>query len=307
MHIGSYPSIFNVGHKAIADLFTVPVIVEEKVDGSQFSFRQEEDGTLSCRSKGADLVIDAPEKMFVQAVDTVKCLAEEGLLHKTWTYRGEYLAKPKHNTLAYDRTPKDNIIIFDVNPSPGEAYLTPDEKAAEAARLGLECVPVLYRGMVTTAEQFRALLETPSVLGGQKIEGVVIKPESYGLYGQDKKCLMGKFVSEAFKEVHGHEWREKNPTQGDIVQRLISKYGTEARWQKAVQHMREAGALEQSPRDIGALMKEVPADVLKECAEEMKDDLFKWAWDHVRRGLTAGLPEWYKEQLVKLQFEKEGA
>jgi hypothetical protein len=302
MHVGSYPSIFNVGHKAIADLFTVPVIVEEKVDGSQFSFREEEDGTLSCRSKGADLIMDAPEKMFVAAVATVKHLAELNVLHRTWTYRAEYLAKPHHNTLVYDRTPRDCLIVFDVNYAP-EAYLSPEAKAAEAERIGLECVPVLYRGMITTAEQFRALMDTDSVLGGTKIEGVVIKPESYNLYGQDKKCLMGKFVSEAFKEVHGHEWRDKNPTSGDIIQRLISKYGTEARWQKAVQHLREAGQLEQSPRDIGALLKEVVADVAKECTDAIKDDLYKWAWDHIRRGLTAGMPEWYKEQLVKLQFE----
>lgn len=303
MHIGSYPSIFNLGHKAIADLFSVPVIVEEKVDGSQFSFRQEEDGALSCRSKGADLVTDAPEKMFTAAVETVKRLADAGLLHRTWTYRGEYLAKPHHNTLVYGRVPAGNIILFDVNYAP-EAYLSPEAKAEEAARIGLECVPVLYRGMVTTAEQFRAMLDTVSVLGGQKIEGVVIKPETYGLYGQDKKCLMGKFVSETFKEVHGHEWREKNPTQDDIVQRLISKYGTEARWQKAVQHLKESGKLEDSPRDIALLMKEVPTDVLKECEDEIKADIFKWAWDHLRRGLTAGLPDWYKEQLVKVQFDR---
>jgi hypothetical protein len=301
MHIGSYPSIFGVGHRAIEDLFTVPVIVEEKIDGSQFSFRQEEDGSLSCRSKGADMVIDAPEKMFTLAVETVRRLADAGLLHKTWTYRGEYLAKPHHNALVYDRVPTGNIIVFDVNYAP-EAYLAPEAKAEEAARIGLECVPVLYRGTVTTADQFRTLLETTSVLGGQKIEGVVIKPETYGLYGPDKKCLMGKFVSEAFKEVHAHEWREKNPTQGDIVQRLISRYATEARWQKAVQHLREAGMLEQSPKDIGALMKEVPEDVKKECLDAMKEELFSWAWDHVRRGLVAGLPGWYKEQLIKLQF-----
>lgn len=46
-----------------------------KIDGSQFSFRLEEDGTLSCRSKGADLIVDAPEKMFAQGVETVKRLA----------------------------------------------------------------------------------------------------------------------------------------------------------------------------------------------------------------------------------------
>ena len=34
----SYPSIFALGHRALAELFLDPVVVEEKVDGSQFSF-----------------------------------------------------------------------------------------------------------------------------------------------------------------------------------------------------------------------------------------------------------------------------
>jgi len=38
MRLNSYPSIYNLGHHAIATLLDAPVLVEEKVDGSQFSF-----------------------------------------------------------------------------------------------------------------------------------------------------------------------------------------------------------------------------------------------------------------------------
>jgi len=36
-HLGSYPSIYNLGHRYLGDLLDGPVVVEEKVDGSQFS------------------------------------------------------------------------------------------------------------------------------------------------------------------------------------------------------------------------------------------------------------------------------
>lgn len=36
--IASYPQVFNLGHRAVADLFLDPVTVQEKVDGSQISF-----------------------------------------------------------------------------------------------------------------------------------------------------------------------------------------------------------------------------------------------------------------------------
>lgn len=298
----SYPSIYNIGHGAIRELTLGDVIVEEKVDGSQFSMGVTEEGELLCRSKGAPLHVDAPAKMFAAGVETAKRLAP--LLHPGWVYRGEYLGKPKHNTLAYDRVPVGHVILFDVNTG-HEAYLSWEDKKAEADRIGLECVPRLFQGRIESAAEFRRFLDTESVLGGQKIEGVVVKPATYSLFGADKKVLIGKFVSEAFKEIHGGEWRKANPVAKDIVQQIVDRFRTPARWSKAVQHLREAGQLEDSPRDIGRLIREVPEDVLRECEAEMKEQLWSWAWDHVQRGLTNGLPQWYKEQLVEKQFESE--
>ncbi len=34
----SYPKIYGLGHKAITELLSDNVMVEEKIDGSQFSF-----------------------------------------------------------------------------------------------------------------------------------------------------------------------------------------------------------------------------------------------------------------------------
>jgi hypothetical protein len=127
--IHSYPSVYAIGHKAIEGLFNGPVLVEEKIDGSQFSFGIV-DGELQCRSKGKLLVLDAPEALFERAVAQV--VARQHLLRPDWIYRGEYLSKPKHNTLAYGRVPRDNIIIFDIS-SANEEYLGHGTKVEEAA------------------------------------------------------------------------------------------------------------------------------------------------------------------------------
>ena len=319
--IKSYPSIFNLGHKAVAEIFVEPVLVQEKVDGSQISFgmfptliddRGLQGRVMECslrvRSKGAELVIEAPDKMFAKGVAAIK--AVEHLLTPGWTYRGEYLAKPKHNALAYDRIPSNHIALFDIDRGEQDfvSAVDPALLVHEAARLGFEAVPGMFVApiVVTAASDLRHLLERVSFLGGQKIEGVVVK--NYARFNpHDKKCLMAKFVSEAFKEVHGAEWKEKNPTHADIVDRVIAKFKTPARWAKAVQHLREAGKLEDSPRDIGLLFKEVPRDVLAECEDAIKQELFDLAWPKVQRGVTAGLAEWYKEQLLALQFERDPA
>ena len=86
--IASYPSIYNLGHKAVLDIFSSPVTVQEKVDGSQFSFGVFEvngESVLRCRSKGAEVNVFAPDKMFSKAVESVK--AREHLLVPGWTYR----------------------------------------------------------------------------------------------------------------------------------------------------------------------------------------------------------------------------
>lgn len=301
---GSYPSIYALGHRALEHLLDGPVYVEEKIDGSQFSFGVDAGGDLRVRSKGATMHVDAPEKMFSLAVATAKELRE--FLIPGWTYRAEYLAKPKHNTLAYNRTPKKNLILFDINTG-NEAYADREHKLFEAERLGLECVPCLHEGVVPSVEFFRELLDRESVLGGQKIEGVVVKPIGYSIYGLDKKALIGKFVSEHFKEVHGREWKKENPGSGDVIDTLVTSLSTPARWAKAVQHLKEAGHIEGSPRDIGKLLLEIQSDVEKECRDEILADLWKWAWPQIRRRTSHGFPEWYKDQLLKSQFEQTEA
>ena len=297
MTIHSYPSVFALGHKAIEGIFNGPVVIEEKVDGSQFSFGMI-DGELECRSKGKQLFLDAPEKMFTKAVETARALAP--ILVPNYVYRGEFLASPKHNSLCYDRTPKNHIILFDVTTGL-ETYMQPDEMTAEAERIGLESVPVLFTGEVSGLEMFNEFLQRVSILGGCKVEGAVVK--NYSLFTMEKKVAMGKYVSEAFKEIHAGEWKKMNPTGADFVDQVIDKYKTPARWQKAVQHLREDGILEGTPRDIGNLLKAAQEDIEKECADEIKELLYTHFWPQIRRGVVSGLPEWYKQELAKSAFD----
>jgi len=162
---------------------------------------------------------------------------------------------------------------------------------------------VRFLGYVTeqqplTPERITSILQATSVLGGQKIEGFVMKPIT-PIYGVDKKLLMAKYVSEAFKEVHRKVWGESNPTSGDIIDRCVKTYATAARWNKAIQHLKERGELEMVPQDIPKVLQEVVEDTKKEEYDNIKEDLMKWAWPHIQRGLTRGLPEFYKEHLMR--------
>ena len=295
----SYPRVWNLGHAEVSDLLRHEVICQEKVDGSQFSFGVfGDDWRLHVRSKGREIPLDEGEitdKNFKAAIDTVTRLWLDNKLSHGTTYRGEVLARPKHNVLEYNRVPEGNIVLFDISPS-FEEYLTYDDMVTAASLLDLEVVPLLFTGLVDKGN-FDALLDTESFLGGPTIEGIVFKPVE-PLYGRDAKRLMAKFVSEEFKEVHRKEWGTKANPKATALEILWGMLATEARWEKAIQHMRDDGLLQNAPQDIGPLIQEVKRDVWEEERQLIADTLLD-AFEHeFTRGLTRGLPSWYKRRLA---------
>lgn len=306
----SYPKIYNLGHKYLEHLFEGPFQVEEKLDGSQFSFGHFADPAdpfaptkIKCRSKGAEIDIDDPQKMFAPAVQWVKDHVLD--LHIGWTYRAEWIPKPKANVLTYSRVPIAGLVVFDVSTGL-EHYLDYDARIQEVARIGLECV----RTMILVREEgddalslneYKAFLSYESMLGGPKVEGIVIK--NYNQFGLDGHAVFGKYVSEEFKEQHA-----KTPyTRGKSasVQDVILHFKTEARWRKSVQHLRESGRLLDDVKDIGALFKEIKQDFEDECTAEAGEILYKTFQREILQGITAGVAEWYKDELAKKQFAKE--
>jgi len=294
-HISSYSEIYGFGHRAVTDIFDGDVVVEEKVDGSQFSFGII-DGELCARSKGKDIILDAPEKMFQKGIDTIKTLD----LHEGWIYRGEYLNSPKHNTLSYLRVPNKHIIIFDIDTG-NQCYLNREDKMRECDRIELECVPVFYVGKINSFDEIKSMLDNQSILGGCNIEGVVFK--AYDRFNTDKKVLMGKYVNPEFQEKNQKDFKGRNPKSGDIINELIMIYKNENRWLKAIQHLRDNGELLNDAKDIGALIKEIKNDIIKEEEDNIKAALWKLASDKITRGAVMGFPEWYKERLIKNMFE----
>lgn len=298
--INHYSEGLTLGHKFLNNLFDGPVYIEEKVDGSQISFciSKENPPSLFIRSKNKPINVEDPEGMFKLAVEYIKSICL--ILEPGWIYRGEYLQKPKHNVLAYNRVPRNNIVIWDIDRG-DQDYLDYEEKKAEADRIDLECVPLMGGFLINDINRISGTIENDflkreSFLGGQLIEGVVIK--NYTQLGKDNKIVVGKYVSPKFKEIHKVDWKERNPGQKDILLKLVTMLKTDARYEKAVQHLKEDGLLTGTPKDIGALIKEIKNDIQKECTDLIKDELYNFMIDNILRGVCQGLPEWYKGRLM---------
>ena len=290
--IHDYGKILITEHRYLDNLYDGEVVIQEKYDGSQFSAAMLEDG-VHVRTKSREYEIEAPEAMFIAAHQTIKDIQD--LLTPGSVYRFEYLSKPKHNVLCYDRIPLRHLVLFDVEYEPG-AYLSPKELELEANRLGVEPVKVLFQGYVTDKNFLLTLLENNSTLGGQKVEGIVVK--NYNARSEDGKLVKGKIVSADFKEVHQADWKLRNPGRKDVIESIIDSYATVARFNKAILHLKEDGKLTDSPKDIGPLINYVKDDILAEEEESIKKVLFDYFKGDIMRGCTRGLPEYYKRKLA---------
>lgn len=299
--IKAFPKIFHIGKDYISDIFDGEVEVTEKVDGSQFIFGKI-DGQLYTRSKGTMQRVESHDKMFDKAIDQVVSIKHK--IPDNTVFYCEYLQRPKHNTLKYEKTPKNYLALFGVCSSSEKFISKYDELKKYAKLLDIDVVPLIYKGKIENTKEVKNMLERQSYLGGAKIEGVVVKNynKPFLLGGQPIPVMAGKYVSEEFKEVHRKNWSKNNTGPGKF-QKLQESYKTTARWNKAIQHLQEKGELEHAPRDIGKLLNEIKEDIIEECKEEIKEQLWKIFSRDILRTATKGFPQYYKEKLLDDSFK----
>lgn len=297
----AFPKILHIGDKQIESLFDGEVEITEKVDGSQLGFGKV-DGELFVRSKGKEQDLDDPDMMFIQAVEYIKTI--EDRIPDNMTFYGEYLQKPKHNTLAYDNIPKHHIALFGVYDSVTREHFGMDVIAEWAEKLDVDTVPLIYKGTCSPEFVLGLVKERVSYLGGHKIEGVVVKAYKPWMFlGQLPQTVMsGKYVTEEFKEVHVKNWKKENTGKGKL-EVAMAQYKSEARWNKAVQHLRDNGELTGTPKDIGPLIKEIRRDVTEEEKEAIKATLWSIYQNDFLATATNGFPQFYKEQILLGRIE----
>jgi len=76
MNVSNYSKIYQIGNRYTNSLFSSPVVIQEKIDGSQFSFANV-DGKLQCRSKNNPVGMGGnAEGMFGKAYATAKAVFE---------------------------------------------------------------------------------------------------------------------------------------------------------------------------------------------------------------------------------------
>lgn len=313
MTIHSWPKVQAFGHRHNRGMLAYPVSVTEKIDGSQFKFgyqpdqRQLENG-LIMKSKGATLFTTSANKMFTPAINTVSDLYNQCLLPEGVMFYSETLSKPHHNVITYDRVPKGHIALFGAYDTKWTKWLNYAEIAVWAEVLGIDVVPQLFTGVIPQVmmgdEQwkFDQWLLIDSFLGGSKIEGFVMMDlmHDYMIGDQYFPFTAGKVVAPEFQEKHNSKAYGKKATKASWHS-YCEGFCTEARWRKAIQHLREQGLIEDEFKDIGIIIREIHQDITDEEGDEIRSAL----WNFFKKDLLAtaikGFPEYYKKKITETE------
>jgi hypothetical protein len=300
-----FQKIYALGHREVTNLWAGEVEITEKIDGSQFRMWRDgaEESVWHYGTKRTELqVVDGgcSDKLFNPVVRHMEGIDKTKIPSSIDAIFGETLAKPRHNTLKYNVVPKGHLALWGGYDGSNDRWLTHEQLRLLAHDLCVDVVPLVgthTSGIPLSCEDLDKLLEQESFLGGPFIEGLVFKN-----YTQDNQIgdeyipfLAGKFVSEKFKEQHVKNWKPK----GNAVEDFMQSFATEARWNKAIQHLRDDGALEYTPRDIGALMKEIHKDIDEEEVDTIKDWFYNHYIKRIKRTAGYGFPEFYKRWLVE--------
>ncbi len=304
-----YPKVYDAMSNIMQNcgLLEGKIVVSEKYDGSQFRIEVDREGTIRVGSKkvdelaiieGDELTILKEQKMFLTAIQRVYELREnirktlnkyffnkEPLLTEVYLF-AEYLERQKHNVLVYGRVPKNNLVLFDIilvsNGMVRKVEKDDDGvwyKHKVADEIGIEKEWIMYEGEWKEG-MLKEFLNKESSLGKEKVEGIIIKNynKTYPVDMLSTKSyfgfhLVGKWVREDFKEKLNKEWNVKKKMES--MQGIIEALLTEARLNKAIQHLKEEGKIQNEKRDLAHLIPEFIEDIIDEERQWIEKQLWK--------------------------------
>ena len=157
------------GNEFITKLFQSFVTVNEKMDGSAFTFERDPDtGKFKFYKRDQrnpiTLVDRTLMKYYERPIQYIESLPPHIIqnIPRGWRFGLEYFANPKPVEIVYDRVPNNNLILSYVHKSEGPKGRSTVQNQEElnnwADLLGVERPPIIFQG-VLSKEQKRKILE----------------------------------------------------------------------------------------------------------------------------------------------------
>ena len=256
MGVPKYPKIRRVGHEKTRGILDDPtdfVVIQEKVDGSNFRFWLE-DGEIRFGSRRVDYVDEKNYEEWAKAIEYIKSKVNPEDLREDFIYVGEFI---RPHTVQYDFDSAPPFVGFDIlNRWTGDIihYLI---SYAEFDSLGLPFINTYFVGEagLITDVLIEELKKKKSAYGAEVQEGVVLKNYSRNIFA---KSVNPEFL-EDFKKKFGDKVKPKMTAEAKVVERFI----TPARVKKIITQIYEdKGSV--SAEDIPQILRDTVNDMLEE-------------------------------------------
>lgn len=168
------------------------VVVEEKVDGANIGLSTTGSGELRVQNRGSYLDRERAHPQFrplwswlpVREPELVNALWPNLILFGEWCYAV--------HSVAYDRLP-DWFLGFDVHDREAGAFWDTARRDALLTELRLHPVPCLAKGRFSV-EDLERMMAGRSRVGGDRMEGVVVRQESGGFTTARAKLVRAEFA-----------------------------------------------------------------------------------------------------------------
>lgn len=175
-----------------AELLSDAVVVEEKVDGANVGFSVSDGGELRVQNRGSYLERESAHPQF-RPLWAWMAAREAPMVDALWPHYmlfGEWCHAV--HSVVYTGLP-DWFLGFDVYDRSARAFWDSPRRDALLALLGLHAVPRVASGRLTI-QQLRESLTLGSRLGGEVMEGVVIRREVGGFTAGRAKLVRAEFT-----------------------------------------------------------------------------------------------------------------
>ena len=285
------PSIVVGDDKNLSNVDNNRIIIQEKVDGSQLTITRQGDRLIYFNKNKQIIGQGKPWLNSYILLNNKVDLFKKGLFYHGEAMKSIHSAKLN---IRYEREPRYFWIVYEIVRA-DHTTLSPEEMEEVLKETGIETVPIFYDNKYELCDNYidkaKDIIndiendKIRSCLGNVPPEGVVLKVLNRNR-GKDKvSTTRYKFVRKAFSETNKSK-KKKLPTlsQEEIINGIGEIYNTEARKQKAVQHLEEQGKWKVNPKqNIGLMVNELDNDLLKECEQDIKDLLFVRFWSQISK------------------------
>lgn len=281
-----YMSVVRLGHKTTENVLQPgdPIIIQEKLDGANGSFKLEE-GEILAFSRNERLTEQNNLQGFYEWTQTL----DANQLRSDVVYFGEWLTKHKIN---YGDLTKQ-FFLFDLYDVEKEKYIHFTEVKKEAERLKLNLIPVFYEGEYQSLEHLESFIGQ-TALGVKKGEGIVVKNVDYqDVYG---KQLFVKLVIDAFKEVQRIK-KPRDPNVQSAEIEAVQSVLTRARVEKWIYKLIDEGALQANfvMQDMAMILKQITSRIVDDIMQEEGEQIASFDLKEIRKIIGKHLPLLVKE------------